>query len=101
MVRQAAVNEFKTLVVDLRRQPVDHGQITDVFLFFEGGRQFPMLYQCKASNSFGTCNRVPVSEGPACSRYFVSGTQLSSATMRSGIGCVQSFVLQSNFVPSV
>ena len=30
----------------------------------------------------------------------VSGTQLSPAVMRSGIGCVQSFVLQSKFVPN-
>ena len=30
---ESAVNEFKSLVVDLRRLPVDHTQITDVFFF--------------------------------------------------------------------
>ena len=34
--REPAVNEFKSLVVDLRRLPVDHIQITDVFQYLDG-----------------------------------------------------------------
>ena len=43
--RESAVNEFKSLVVDLRRLPVDQTQIADSFQYLEGEDS----YQCRCS----------------------------------------------------
>ena len=98
-MRPLLTNLLKSLVVDLRRKPVDHTQITDVFEYLERGDSFQsrtnaerVIYLVRVI-VYQATKDIPAVE------ISVSGTHRSPAAMRSGIGCVQSFVLQSKFVP--
>ena len=98
--RESAVNEFKSLIVDFRRLPVDYTQISDVFQSLNGEDSYQCRTHAKRVIRLVRVIVCPAPEDMPEVDISVSGTHLSPAVMRSGIGCVQFFVLQSKFVPN-
>ena len=96
--REAAVNEFKSLVVDLRQLSTDASQIKDVFVYLEDNAS----YQCRAHvKQVVRLVRVIVGPAPAAMPVVdisMSGTNLPPSVIRSGLSAVQSFVLHPKFV---
>ena len=96
--REASVNEFKSLVVDLRQRSSDPEQICDVFGFLEASD----VYQCRSYvKQVVRLLRVMVCSGPNAMPpvdISSSGVGLPTAVIRSGISAVQSFVLHPKFV---
>ena len=96
--REAAVNEFKSLVVEFRQQSTDSSQIGDVFTYLESDAS----YQCRAHvKQIVRFVRVIVSSAPAAMPAVdisISGTNLPTSVIRSGLGAVQSFVLHPKFM---
>ena len=98
--RESSVNEFKSLVVDLRQLLMDSSQIVDVFEYLETNGS----YQCRAHvRQVVRLVRVivcPVSSGMPAVDISVSGTNLAASVVRSGLNAVQSFVLHPKFMSS-
>ena len=98
--RDAATNEFKSLIVDSRQRSVDCSQIPDVFDYLEGNDS----YQCRAYvKQVVRLVRViicPVPKSFPPVDISTSGTSLRPSEIRSGLRGVQSFVLQPNFMSS-
>ena len=98
--RDAATNEFESLIVDLRQRCVDCSQISDVFTYLEGNES----YQCRAYvKQVVRLVRVivcPVLKPLPPVDISTSGTSLPPSVIRSGLQGVQSFVLQPKFVSS-
>ena len=96
--REASVNDFKSLVVDLRQRSSDPEQICDVFGFLEASD----VYQCRGYvKQVVRLLRVMVCSGPNAMPpvdISSSGVGLPAAVIRSGISAVQSFVLHPKFV---
>ena len=96
--REASVNEFKSLVVDLRRRSSDPAQVCDVFEFLEASD----IYQCRGHvKQVVRLLRVIVCPGPSAMppvEISSSGVGLPASVIRSGISAVQSFVLHPKFV---
>ena len=98
--RDAATNEFKSLVIDLRQRSVDCSQISDVFKYLEGLEGF----QCRAFvKQVVQLIRVIVCPAPKSLPpvdISTSGTSLPPSVIRSGLRSVQSFVLHHKFMSS-
>ena len=98
--RDAATNEFKSLVIDLRQRSVDCSQISDVFKYLEGLES----YQCRAFvKQVVRLVRVIVCPAPKSMPpvdISTSGTSLPPSVIRSGLRSVQSFVLHPKFMSS-
>ena len=98
--RESSVNEFKSLVVDLRQLSVDSSQIADVFDYLETIGS----YQCRSHvRQVVRLVRVivcPVSSVMPAVDISVSGTNLPASVIRSGLYAVQSFVLHPKFMSS-
>ena len=96
--REASVNEFKSLVVDLRHWSSDPAQICDVFEFLEASD----IYQCRGQvKQVVRLLRVIVCPGPSAMppvEISSSGVGLPASVIRSEISAVQSFVLHPKFV---
>ena len=96
--REASVNEFKSLVVDLRQRSSDPKQICDVFKFLEAS----VIYQCRGYvKQVMRLLRVMVCPGPSAMPpvdISSSGVGFPATVIRSGISAVQSFVLHPKFV---
>ena len=98
MDRQSSVNEFKSLVVELRARPGDPAQIPDVFTYLEASEN----YQCR-SHVKRVVRLLQVIVCPAPSvmpavDISTSGIGLPVSVVRSGLSAVQSFVLHPKFV---
>ena len=97
---ESSVNEFKSLVVDLRQLSVDSSQIADVFEYSETIGS----YQCRSHvRQVVRLVRVivcPVSSVMPAVDISVSGTNLPASVIRSGLYAVQSFVLHPKFMSS-
>ena len=98
--REAAVIEFKSLLVDLRRQSVDHAQVLDVFQYLESKDSIRCRTNAKRVIRLVRAIVCPAPKDMPAVDISVSGTQLPSATIRSGLNCVQSIVLHPKFVSS-
>ena len=98
--REAAVNEFKSLLVDLRRQSVDYAQVLDVFQYLESNDSFQCRTNAKRVIRLVRAIVCPAPKDMPAVDISVGGTQLPPATIRSGLRCVQSFVLHPKFVSS-
>ena len=96
--REAAVNEFKSLLVDLRRQFVDHAQVLDVFQHLEAKDSFQCRTNAKRVLRLVRPNLCLAPKDMPAVDISVRGTQLPPATIRSRLYCVQSFVLHPKFV---
>ena len=98
--RDAATNQFKSLVIDLRQLSVDCSQISDVFKYLEGLESF----QCRAFvKKVVRLVRVIVCPAPKALPpvdISTSGTSLPPSVIRSGLRSVQSFVLHPKFMSS-
>ena len=98
--RDAATNEFKSLVIDLRQRSVDCSQVSDVFKYLEGLESF----QCRAFvKQVVRLVRVIVCPAPKSLPpvdISTSGTSLPPSVIRSGLRSVQSFVLHPKFMSS-
>ena len=94
--RDSAINEFKSLVVELRQRVAENSKILDVFDFLEGLE----CYQCRVHvRQVVRLVRVVVCPAPRplpLVDISTTGTSLPAAVIRSGLSGVQSFVLQSN-----
>ena len=98
MEREAASNEFKSLVVDLRQRSVDCSQVQEVFSFLETLDSF----QCRTHVSrVVRLVRVMVCPAPKAMPHVEVSTSwcaVPSSVVRSGLSVVQSFVMQPEFV---
>ena len=98
--RDAATNEFESLIVDIRQRCVDCSEISEVFNYLEGIES----YQCQAYvKQVVRLVRVIVYLAPKSLPpvdISTSGTNLPPSVIRSGLRGVQSFVLQPNFMSS-
>ena len=96
--REAASNEFESLVVDLRQRSMDCSQIEDVFSFLETLDSF----QCRTHvRQVVRLVRVMVCSAPKVMPHVevsASGWAVPPSIVRSGISGVQSFVMQPKFV---
>ena len=98
--RESSVNEFKSLVVDLRQLSMDSSQIFDVFAYLETIGS----YQCR-THVRQVVRLVPVIMCPVSGAMHVvdmsvSGKNLQASVFRSGLFAVQSFVLQPKVMSS-
>ena len=95
--REAASNEFKSLVVDLRERSVDCPQVDDVFTFLESLDSF----QCQAHvRQVARLVRVIVCPAPSPlprMEVSTSGCSVPLLVIRIGLSGVQSFVIQPKF----
>ena len=96
--RESTVNEFKSLVVDLRERSGDPAQIQDVFAYLEASE----IYKCRSHvKRFVKLLRVIVCPAPSVMPAVdisTSGIGLAVPVIRSGLGAGQSFVLHPKFV---
>ena len=96
--REAASNEFKSLVVDLRPRSVDCSQVPDVFSFLETLDSFQC---CTHVRHVVRLVRVMVCPAPKAMPHVevsTSGCAVPSSVVRSGLSGVQLFVMQPKFV---
>ena len=94
--REAAVNEFKSLLVDLRRQSVDHARVLDVFQYLESNDSFQCRTNAKRVIRLVRAIVCPAPKDMPAVEISVGGPTI----IRSGLKCVQSFVLHPKFVSS-
>ena len=96
--REAASNEFKSLVVELRGRSVDCSQIDDVFSFLESLD----IFQCRAHvRQVVRLVRVIVCPAPRPLPHVeisTSGCSVPLSVIQTGLSGVQSFVIQPKFV---
>ena len=96
--RESSVNEFKSLVVELRARPGDPAQIPDVFAYLEASE----IYQCRSHvKRVVRLLRVIVCPAPSVMPAVDISTSvigLPASVVRSGLSAVQSFVLHPKFV---
>ena len=96
--RESSVNEFKSLVVELRERSVDPARIPDIFTYLEASE----VYQCR-SHVKQVVRLLRVIVSPTASAMpsvdvSMSGIGLPVSAIRSGLSAVQSFVLHPKFV---
>ena len=96
--REAASNEFKSLIVELRDRYVDGSEVADVFCFLESLD----IFQCRAHvRQVVRLVRVIVCPAPSPLPHVevsTSGCSVPVSVIRSGLSGVQSFILQPKFV---
>ena len=98
--RDAATNEFKSLVVDLRQRCVDCSQISDVFNYLEGIERYQCWAYVKQVVQLVRVIVCPAPKSLPLVDIFTSGTSLPPSVIRSGLRGVQLFVMQPNFMSS-
>ena len=96
--REAASNEFNSLVVELRGRSVDCSQIDEVFCFLESLD----IFQCRAHvRQVVRLVRVIVCPAPSPLPHVeisTSGCSVPLSVIQHGLSGVQSFVIQPKFV---
>ena len=94
------INEFKSLIVDLRQLPTDLSQIEDLFGYLENSGS----YQCRAHvKQIDRLLRVVVYPAPKAMPAIdisITRTSLPTIVIRSGLDALQSFVLHPKFMAS-
>ena len=92
------MNDFKSLVVDLRRVLIDLTQIPDIFAYLEASD----VYQCRSHvNHIDRLLRVIVFPAPSFMPQVdisMSGVSLPSSVVRSELSALLSFVRHPKFV---
>ena len=98
--RESSVNEFKSLVVDLRQLSTYSSQIVNGFAYLETIGSYQCRAQVPQVVRFVRVIVCPLSGAMPVVDMCVSGTNLSASVTRSGLFAVQSFVLHSKFISS-
>ena len=95
---ESSVNEFKSLVVDLRQLSADSSQIVDVFEYLESVHSYQCRIHVKEVVRLVRVVVCPAPEPMPPVDISFSGTQLPPSVIRSGLYAVQSFVVHPKFM---
>ena len=96
--RESSVNEFKSLVVELRERSVDSARISDVFTNLEASEHYQSRSHVKRVVRLLRVILCPAPSAVPAGNISTSGNGLPVSVIRSGLGAVQSFFLHLKFV---